>query len=246
MSQTVQISRKSSKTARVVLRTLLLVFVISLVVTPTILHNYFGYKISPILSGSMSPFAEPGDAFITIDRPASELKVGDIVTLYSDTSMNLFAHRIINIRPFNGQLRIVTKGDSNPTEDADPFLVSRDKQIPVTVFRVKEIGKALVYMTSLQGRQAGLALVVIANVLALLLAMFKKKIRERNLRAEQIYKDLFSDVSSEKLQVIKKTQVYKDLLSDVSSEKSLILKKAQVYKDLYAESQNKLEIIKEK
>lgn len=240
-----QANRKGSKALRIVVRAFSVLFVIALVVTPTILHNYFGYKIAPILSASMSPFAEPGDAFISIDRPASELKVGDIVTLFSVNSAKLFAHRIIDVRPFNGQIRIVTKGDANLTEDADPFLVSLQTEVPVTISRLKEVGNALVYMTSLQGRQAALILVVVANVLALMLAMFKKKIKERNLRAEQIYKDLFADASLDKSLVIKKEQTYKDLFSESHSEKVLNMKKMQMYKDLYAESQNTLQTIKE-
>jgi signal peptidase I len=232
-----QAKRKGPKAVRIVLRTFSVLFVIALVVTPTILHNYFGYKISPILSASMTPFAEPGDAFITVDRPASVLQVGDIVTLYVEKSGKLYAHRIIDVRLFNGQIRIVTKGDANPIEDADPFLVSVETEVPVTIFRLKEVGNALVYMTSLQGRQAGLILVVVANVLALMLAMFKKKIKERNLRAEQIYKDLFADASLDKSIVIKKEQTYKDLFSESHSEKVLNMKKMQLYKELYAESQ---------
>jgi signal peptidase len=228
---------KTSKTSRFVFRTLAALFVISLVVAPTILHNYFGYKISPILSGSMRPYAEPGDAFVSIDRPASELKVGDIVTLAIENTSDLFAHRIVNVRDFNGQIRIVTKGDANPVEDENPFLVSPSTQVPVTLFRIKEIGHVLVYMTSLQGRQAGLILVVVANVLALMLAMFKKKVKERNLRAEQIYKDLFAAASSEKSLEIKKNEMYKDLFTESNAKQSLELKKMQMYKELYAESQ---------
>ncbi|CAN1644622.1 sigpep_I_arch, signal peptidase I [Candidatus Nanopelagicaceae bacterium] len=225
MNNTRKASKKGSKTARYVFRGLSALFVISLVAAPTILSNYYGYGISPILSGSMRPYAEPGDAFITVKRPASELKVGDIVTLHSATSMDLYAHRIIEIRPFNGQMRIVTKGDANPTPEADPYLVSTTAEVPVTLFAVPKIGHVLVYMTSLQGRQAGLILVVVANVLALLLAMFKKKVVERNLKAEQIYKDLYDESNRKNAHEVKKMQLYKEL---------------------YAESQNVLQTVKEK
>lgn len=214
MSKSIHTGGKGPKKGRFIVRACLALFVISFAVAPTILHNYFGYKISPILSGSMSPFAEPGDLFITIDRPASVLKVGDIVTLYSENSMKLYAHRIVDVRQFNGQIKVVTKGDANPSEDSDPYLVSPETKVPVTLFRAKEIGNALVYMTSLQGRQAGLILVVVANVLALLLSMFKKKMRERNLRAEQIYKDLFAESNSAKSLEMKKMELYKELYAE--------------------------------
>jgi signal peptidase I len=237
MSTATKSGTRGSKTGRIVLRTAAALFVISLVVAPTILHNFYGYGISPILSGSMSPFAEPGDAFVTVNRPAAEIKVGDIVTLNEEASSTLFAHRIISIRDFNGLVRVVTKGDANPAADENPYLVSPTTEVPVTIFRLKEIGHALVYLNSLQGRQAGLILVVIANVLALLLAMFKKQIRERNLRAEQIYKDLFAESLSKKAIEIKKMETYKALYAETHAKQALEIKKMKMYKELYAESQ---------
>jgi signal peptidase I len=225
MNTTPKAGKRESKAARFVLRGLSALFVISLVGAPTILHNNYGYGISPILSGSMRPYAQPGDAFITVKRPASVLKVGDIVTLHSEASMDLYAHRIVDIRPFNGGIRIVTKGDANPTPEADPYLVSPTAQVPVTLYSVPKIGSVLVYMTSLQGRQAGLILVVVANVLALLLAMFKKKIAAGNPRREQIYEELY-------------TESRKD-----NSHEAM---KMQMYKELYTESQLALSMTKEK
>jgi signal peptidase I len=225
MNTTSTASTKRAKTSKYVLRALSALFVISLVAAPSVLQKYYGYGISPILSGSMRPYAQPGDAFITVKRPASELKVGDIVTLHSEASLVLYAHRIIEIRPFNGQMRIVTKGDANPTPEADPYLVSTTAQVPVTLFSVPKIGHVLVYMTSLQGRQAALILIIVANVLALLLAMFKKKVKERNLRAEQIYRELYDESSK----------------ADAHE-----VKKMKMYKELYTESQRELQTMKEK
>jgi len=225
MNATHKASKERAKTSRYLARALTALFVISLVAAPTILQSYFGYGISPILSGSMRPYAQPGDAFVTIKRPASDLKVGDIVTLHSASSMVLYAHRIVEIRPFNGLMRIVTKGDANPTTEADPYVVARNAQVPVTLFPVKKIGYVLVYLTSLQGRQAALILIVVANVLALILAMFKKKIKERNLNAEQIYKDLFVES--------RRTDAHEE-------------KKMKLYKELYSESQRELQTMKEK
>jgi signal peptidase len=218
MSRTSNSGTKRAKTSRFVLRALVALFVIALVAAPSVLQKYYGYGISPILSGSMRPYAEPGDAFITIKRPASELKIGDIVTLHSEASMVLYAHRITEIAPFNGLIRIVTKGDANPTPEADPYLVSPNSQVPVTLFSVPKIGHVLVYMTSLQGRQAALILIIVANVLALILAMFKKKVKERNLKSEQIYKDLFAESNTTNLQEAKKMQLYKELYTESQRE----------------------------
>lgn len=224
MNKAIRATPKKSRFIGVALKVFSVLFIIALVAAPTVLHNSFGYGISPVLSGSMRPFAQPGDAFITITRPASDLKVGDIVTLHSAKSADLYAHRIIEIREVGGLIRIITKGDANPTAETDPLLISPDEQVPVTIARILWIGKVLVYLTSVQGRQAGLILMVVANVLALVLSMFKKKVKERNLRLEQVYKDLYVEARA---------------------TKANDQKKMQLYKELYAESRNELHTIKE-
>ena len=210
--------KRKSKFRVVALKTLAVIFISGIVATPTILHNFYGYGISPILSGSMRPLAQPGDAFITVDRPASELKVGNIVTLHTAGSSSFYAHRIVEIRQQSGLLRIVTKGDANPSTEPDPYLVSPTEQVPVTIARVMWIGHVLVYLTSVQGRQAAVALIVVANVLTLIMAMFKKKIEERNFRLEQVYKDLYIEAHETKMKETKKMQLYKELYAESRKE----------------------------
>ena len=218
MNKPIRATRKKSKVKGIALKTISTLFVIALVAAPTILHNYYGYGISPVLSGSMRPFAQPGDAFITVDRPASTLEVGDIVTLHSATSTDLYAHRIVDLRKVNGQVRIITKGDSNPLAEVDPFMVAPTVPVPTTVYRVLWVGHVLVYLTSPQGRQAALNLILIANILALVLAMFKKKIREGNPLAEKIYKDLFHEAKIFRMHEVKKMQIYKELYAESRKE----------------------------
>lgn len=214
-----RVNRKRKSKFRVVaLKTLAVIFISGIIATPTILHNFYGYGISPILSGSMRPLAQPGDAFITVDRPASELKVGNIVTLHAAKNQELYAHRIVEISDFNGAIRIITKGDANPTAEVDPFIVSPSEKVPVTIARVLWIGHVLVYLTSVQGRQAALALIVVANILTLILAMFKKKIEERNFRLEQVYKDLYIEAHQSKINEAKKMQLYKELYAESRKE----------------------------
>lgn len=194
------------------------VFVITLVAAPTILHTYYGFGISPVLSGSMRPSIQPGDALITVERLATTLKVGDIVTLHSVKTKDFYAHRITDLRPLNGQVRIVTKGDANPSPEVDPFVVSPNAKVPVTLISIKWLGHVLVYLTSTQGQRAALNLIVIANILALLLAMFKKKVKEQNPLAMKIYKQLFNEAQFINAQDTKKLQVYKDLYEESRKE----------------------------
>ena len=216
--------KRKSKFRVIALKTLAIIFISGIVATPTILHNFYGYGISPVLSGSMRPFAQPGDAFITVEKPASQLQVGDIVTLHAAGTESFYAHRIVDIKNQNGLLRITTKGDANDLAEVDPYLAAPVQKVPVTLARISWIGHILVYLTSVQGRQAALALIVVANVLTLIMAMFKKKIEERNFRLEQVYKDLYTEA---------RTTTEHDK------------KKMQLYKELYAESRKELQTIKE-
>lgn len=201
--------------------------IIALVVaTPTVLQSYFGFGISPVLSGSMSPFAEAGDAFITVERPVSQLSVGNIVTLQVADSQALYAHRIIEVRKMSdGLTRIVTKGDANPTAEEDPFLASPQSMVPVTIFSIKWIGYVLVYLTSVQGRQAGLALIVIANVLMLFLSLFKKPTKEISSRGQDIYKELYEESYENAANEYKKREIYRDLYEEAHWELQTIREK---------------------
>jgi len=88
--------------------------------------------------------------------------------------------------------------------------------------RVKWAGHVLVYLTSTQGQRGALTLIVIANILALLLAMFKKKVKEQNPLAVKIYQQLFHEARFDKEQDSKKLRVYKELYEESRNERQTI------------------------
>jgi len=203
---------------RVISRVFGWTLVLALVATPSILHSQIGLGISPILSSSMSPAAEPGDAFITINKPASTLKVGDIVTLKRADSGAFFAHRIIEIREQSGLLRIVTKGDANELSEEDPYMVSGLVEVPMTVLRVKYIGYVLAYLTSLQGKQLALTLIVLANLMVLILFLFRKKIVIGISKAEEVFRSLYADNLVTHHKEVQRSETYKDLYEQTRRE----------------------------
>jgi len=214
-----KISRKGIKST--IVRLFSSVIVIVLIAAPSILHSQFGVGISPVLSGSMRPFSQPGDAFLTVNTPASELKVGDIVTLHVAGTEDFYAHRIAEIRYQSGLLRIVTKGDANQFAEEDPYMASPTEVVPRTISNVKYVGRALVYVTSIQGRQAGLALIVFANVIGLLYFLFRKKIKLVISTAEIVYKELFAESNAVADMERRKAQVYRDLYQNAHGELQL-------------------------
>ena len=58
---------------------------------------------------------------------------------------------------------------------------------------MKWIGRPLVYVSSVQGRQAALALIVFANLIALILFLFRKKVVAVDPLAVDVYKDLYAE-----------------------------------------------------
>lgn len=189
-------------------------FSLLLVALPSVLHSVAGIGVNPILTGSMRPYAQPGDIFITKTTKASQLQVGDIIVVHSAATGVIYAHRIAEITGYNGLVRIITKGDSNGVAERDPYLASPNAEVPRNIVRVKWLGSLMIYLNSTQGRQAGLGFLVGANVLLLITFLFKKKIIETS-KVEDIYRDLY-------LEEMFKVQEKQALLNQMSIKDYLV------------------------
>ncbi len=93
-----------------------------------------GYALLEVVSGSMSPEINKGDMII-INTKDKNYQEKDIITYY-DNKGNLITHRIVNIN----DLEIVTKGDSNNTED-EP--IHKNEVIGKYVKKFKNLGRIL-------------------------------------------------------------------------------------------------------
>ena len=191
-------------------------FTLLLIALPSVLHSVAGVGIAPILTGSMRPYAQPGDIFITKTTKVSQLQVGDIIVVHSATTGVIYAHRIAQITAYNGLVRIITKGDSNGVAESDPFLAAPSAEVPRNIARVKWLGRSMIYLNSVQGRQAGLGFLVGANVLFLITFLFKKKIKETS-KAENIYRELYQEEMfkvQEKQELLNQMSIKDDLVTD--------------------------------
>jgi signal peptidase I len=168
------------------------IFTLGLIGVPSLLHSQAGIGFSPILSGSMRPAANPGDVFLTKVVKASTLRVGDIITVHNQVTGTFYAHRIAEIRTANSVLRILTKGDANPTIDQDPYLISPMGKVSKEFLVFPLVGRPMVYATSFQGRQAATIFLVTSNVLGIFFLLFRKK-NKINFGNERVYKELYSD-----------------------------------------------------
>jgi len=201
-----------------VLSTLVMVF---FVVAPSVAHSSFGIGISPILTGSMRPYAQPGDIFVTKLAKASNLRVGDIISIHSVATGVFYAHRIVEITTQSGLLRIITKGDANKSPEIDPFMVGPNQPVSRNIMRVKWLGRPLVYLTSIQGRQAALSLMVLANVIALFLFLFRKKKEAIDPISVKVYKELYAEAQEIKELKEKELSLFRDLFSESQMDKAI-------------------------
>ncbi len=183
---------RAAKVSKKVRNALFIATAFTVALIPAILTSQYGFGFSPILTGSMQPSANPGDLFITRLVPASTLQVGDIIAINNQITGTYYSHRIHEMRMVNGALRIITKGDSNESPDREPFMVSPVNQVSKAINVLPNIGKPMVYMNTVQGRQSAATFLVISNILALFLILFRKKIFTSST-SERVYKELYTE-----------------------------------------------------
>ncbi len=173
------------------IRTIIFVAItFSAALLPAILTTTYGFGVSPILTGSMQPTANPGDIYLTRLAPSTALRVGDVIAVNNQSTGTYYSHRIAEVRDYNGLLRIVTKGDANDSVDRDPLIVSPYAKVSLVVATVPYLGRPMVYMNTVQGRQAAASFLVLANILGLFAFIFRKKI-VASLTPERVYKELY-------------------------------------------------------
>lgn len=199
--------RKSQPVAKRVRRATFVAIALLVAVVPAILTTTLGFGFSPILTGSMRPVANPGDVFLTRLAPATSLQVGDIIAINNQSTGTYYSHRIEEIRDLNGSLRITTRGDANQSPDRDPLVISPRTEVSKVIWTIPYLGRPMVYMNTVQGRQTAANFLVVANVLALFAFLFRKKIIA-SLTPERVYKELY-------IEERRNSQQYRELIDNL-------------------------------
>lgn len=91
------------------------VIIIKTIINPNSVPDFFGYKNFTIVSGSMEPTIMTGDAIFVKEVPQNELQKNDIISFRYDNIIT--THRIVDITTENGEIKYITKGDHNNSED---------------------------------------------------------------------------------------------------------------------------------
>ncbi len=106
--------------------------------------NNLDQKFYVVSSDSMSPKLSKGD--LIIEKPASDLAVGDIVSFKSPNDQNTFiTHRIVR-ESFEDEPFYTTKGDNNSAED--PWRISSDMVVGEISWSLPLIGYPILFLKS--------------------------------------------------------------------------------------------------
>jgi signal peptidase len=128
-------------------------------------------KFMIVQSGSMEPQIKTGS--IVMVKPASEYKVGDIITFgtYSKTKAPT-THRIYEIKNENGVLTYITKGDANNAADANQ--IKKSEIIGKVMFDAPYLG----YVIAFTRKPAGFVLILLIPAVIIISDEIKKIIGE--------------------------------------------------------------------
>jgi signal peptidase len=93
-------------------------------------------SVQPVLSGSMTGYADRGDLVVGVATDSTSLQVGDVILFappapYGTPGGHPVAHRISDIRLVDGKPVATTRGDANPQPDPWNLDLSRTRTAEV-------------------------------------------------------------------------------------------------------------------
>jgi len=124
--------------------------------------SVFGVSIVIFQTGSMAPTMPTGTAAVVLPVDASELAVGDVVTVPTPGKVLPVTHRVVSVTPdplTPGGSILELKGDANDTQDQQAYQVSEVRRV---LFALPGAGYALVFMRT--PLFLGMATVIVASL----------------------------------------------------------------------------------
>ena len=145
----------------------------ALLLVPSLL----GYQRYVITGQSMTGTIDRGSLVFDEIVPVEDLKVGDIITFEPPKPLGpnrLVTHRIVwRGEAPDGRLGFRTKGDNNPNEDPDPFVLREAQQARVA-FHVPYLGYGLAFAADRRNRMILIGLPALILAVAILANMWRE------------------------------------------------------------------------
>jgi signal peptidase len=119
-----------------------------------------GYQFLVVQSGSMAPTIKAGDIVVTRMTTPDEVEAGDVVTFRDDTRENeLVSHRVLKVKPKDGRLFFVTRGDANT--GVERWSIERTGSLGIVSFQAPKVG----YFLRMPNPAVRISLIVAAALL---------------------------------------------------------------------------------
>lgn len=83
-------------------------------------------------TGSMAPTIPTGSLAVVHEIPASQIEVGDVVTVDRDGQLPV-THRVTSVAGVGDSRTITLRGDANPADDISPYVVTTVREVWVSV-----------------------------------------------------------------------------------------------------------------
>lgn len=138
-----------------------------------------GYCPLIVLTDSMLPEISSGDLIICQELDPEDVKVGDVISFFdpAGNGTSVVTHRVLEIVQEDGQIKWLTKGDNNNTEDKE--LVPAGNLVGIYRSRVAGAGNVAMFLQSTPG------LIVCIGCPVLLLVLFDVLRRKKFEKAKQ-------------------------------------------------------------
>ena len=121
------------------------------------------FQFLRVMSGSMEPGIKTGSVVFVKEVNPKELKIGDIITFSVNGPISPVSHRIVKIVQVGNNLKFITKGDANRTNDIDEISQSSIKG--KVLFTVPYIG----YISAWTKTPLGFLLLIILPALLIII-----------------------------------------------------------------------------
>lgn len=109
-----------------------------------LLSAVFHVSLIMFKTGSMSPTIPTGSLAVVREIPASDIRVGDVVTVDRPGALPV-THRVTSVSGSGEARQITMRGDANPVEDPAPYDVT---SVRLVVASVPQLASVVVWMSN--------------------------------------------------------------------------------------------------
>jgi len=141
------------KRAANIIVNIIIVWLIATVVGLLLLPRIAGWRFDTVLSASMEPALKMGSVVAIKPEGIEVVEVGDIIAF--NVGELTVTHRAIDIKSYEGDISIITKGDA--VEDPDMRVVTDDNLVGRVVFSVPYFG----YLSAFMRTRLGIIVIIV-------------------------------------------------------------------------------------